>query len=75
MIHKASVYFMWALLLLVITVGAYGYVYQRVSARSLEASALAQQIKNQDDATAKAMLVQNELSKEQLLSISFPHLM
>ena len=63
MIHKASVHFMWALFLLVITLGAYGYVYNRVSARSVQANTLSQQIKNQNDATVKAALAQTELTQ------------
>ena len=63
MIHKASVHFMWALMLLVLTLGAYGYVYTRVSARSVQANSLIQQIKNQNDASVKATLAKTQLAQ------------
>ena len=54
---------MWALMILVITLGAYGYVYAKVSARSTEASSLAQQIKNQNDAAVKATIAKTRLAE------------
>ncbi len=63
MIHKASVHFMWALMLLVLTLGAYGYVYSRVSARSVQANSVIQQIKNQNDASVKATLAKTQLAQ------------